>query len=118
MTRRNNSVYLRDILDAINHIEEYLAGVTLEAFQADRMRQDAVVRQIGIVGEASRKLSETFRRDHPGVPWSDAIGMRHKVLHDYFEVDCQTVWDTAREDLPDLRERVTSLLRASVGGTE
>jgi uncharacterized protein with HEPN domain len=61
-----------------------------------------VIRQIQIIGEASRRISPEFLAAHPEVPWSDIIGMRHKVIHDYFEVDWETVWYTATTDLPFL----------------
>jgi len=74
--KHDDTVYLRAILDPILQVENYMDGVTREAFGADRMRQDAAVRQIGIVGEASLKLSGAFRDRHPETPWSDVIGMR------------------------------------------
>lgn len=104
MKKRDDSVYLRDILDAIQQIETYLQDISYEAFCQDRLRQDAVVRQLEIIGEASRRLTEPFRDQHPEMPWQDIIGMRHKISHDYFEADLPTVWDTVKHDLPPLKQ--------------
>lgn len=110
MKKRDDTVYLRDILDAIRQIEIYLQSISYKAFCQDRMRQDAVVRELEIIGEASRKLTEVFRTQHPEIPWQDIIGMRHKIAHDYFEVDLRTVWDTSKSDLPPLKQQVEQIL--------
>ena len=117
MKQRDDGVYLHDIVDAIQQVEAYLDGVDFQAFRTDRMRQDAVVRQIGIIGEASRKLSDQLREERPDIPWADIIGMRHKVLHDYFDVDEQTMWDTVRSDLPKLKQQVLRILQDRTDGT-
>jgi uncharacterized protein with HEPN domain len=111
MKKRDDKVYLNDILDAIGQIEAYLEGIAYESFRQDRMRRDAVVRQLEIIGEASRGLSQTFLARHPEIPWRDIIGMRHKIAHDYFIVDIRVVWDTAKNDLAPLREQVNRILR-------
>lgn len=110
MKRRDDRVYLRDILDCIAQIESYLAGVNYESFCQDTMRRDAIVRRIEIIGEAARQLSSNFRDQHSEIPWSDVVGMRNKIIHDYFDVDWQTVWDTAIDDLPPLKDAVTRIL--------
>lgn len=91
MKKRDDTVYLHDILDAIRQIETYLQDISYDVFCRDRMCQDAVVRQLEIVGEASRNLTAELRAQHPGIPWQDIIGMRHKITHDYFDVDLPTV---------------------------
>jgi uncharacterized protein with HEPN domain len=110
MKKRDDTVYLRDILDAIYQIEEYLKGISHEAFRQDKMRQDAVVRRLEIIGEASRNLTTEFQAQHQEVPWQEIIGMRNKIVHDYFGVDLQTVWDTVEDDLPPLKKWVLNIL--------
>lgn len=114
MKKRDDKVYLNDILDAIGQIETYLEGIPYDCFYRDRMRRDAVVRQLEIIGEASRGLSQPFLARHPEIPWQDIIGMRHKIAHDYFIVDIRVVWDTAKNDLSPLREQVNRILEEGV----
>ena len=114
MKKRDNTVYLRDMLDAIRQIEIYVQDISYDAFCKDIMRQDAVVRRLEIIGEASRNVSEAFLAEHPEIPWQDMIGMRHKIAHDYFEVDLSTVWDTVKTDLPALNARISRILNGDL----
>jgi uncharacterized protein with HEPN domain len=108
---KDDTIYLRHILDAINTIEEYLQGVNEDTFKATQLLQDGAIRQIEIIGEAIRHMSKDIRRIYPEVPWQDIAGMRDKLIHDYFGVDIEKVWDTTQEDLPILKEQVIEILR-------
>jgi uncharacterized protein with HEPN domain len=108
---KDDSVYLRHILDAINTVEEYLQGVNEEHFKATRLLQDGAIRQIEIVGEAVRHMPRDIRKTYPEIPWQDISGMRDKRIHDYFGVDIEKVWDTTQEDLPVLKEQVIRILK-------
>ena len=107
---RDDSVYLRHILDAISRIEEYLHGVDEETFYQHYLVQDGVIRQLEIIGEASKRLSREVRASCPNVPWPDIAGMRDKLIHDYFGVDLEAVWLTARDDIPALKAEVSTML--------
>jgi uncharacterized protein with HEPN domain len=107
---RDDSVYLRHILDAISRIEEYLHGVDEETFYQHYLVQDGVIRQLEIIGEASKRLSREVRASCPNVPWPDIAGMRDKLIHDYFGVDLEAVWLTARDDIPALKAEVSTSL--------
>ena len=107
---KTNDVYLRHILDAIRQIEEYTADTDRAAFDARTMMQDAVVRQLEIIGEASRQLSDDFREQHDDVPWRAIIGMRNRIAHDYLNIDLDVVWDVVQHDLPELKRRVQEML--------
>jgi uncharacterized protein with HEPN domain len=109
--RPDDSVYLRHILDAIERVAVYLVGVDEERFWDEQMVQDAVIRQIEIIGEASRHVSDETRARAPKVPWLDMAGMRNKLIHDYFGVDIGTVWLTATGDLPQLAPDIERLIR-------
>jgi uncharacterized protein with HEPN domain len=108
---KDDTVYLQHVLDAINTIQEYLLGVNEDKFKATRLLQDGVIRQIEIVGEAVRHLSKDIRKTYPETPWQDIAGMRDKLIHDYFGVDIEKVWDTVQQDLPVLKEQVVGILR-------
>jgi len=101
--RRDDGLFLGDILEAIERIESYTTGVGEAAFFDSNLLQDAVIRQLEIIGEAAKRLSPSFRSACPGVPWKDIIGMRAKLAHDYMTVDLQAVWDTVVRDIPALR---------------
>ncbi|MDY6773995.1 MAG: DUF86 domain-containing protein [Candidatus Nanohaloarchaea archaeon] len=100
---KDDTVYLKHIRDAIERIEEYTEGLTEEEFKEDRLVQDGVVRQIEIIGEAAKQLSGGAKDELDDVPWEDVAGMRDKLIHGYFGVDLETVWDTVQEDIPELQ---------------
>jgi len=108
---KDDTVYLRHVLDAINTIEEYLQGVKEDKFKATRLLQDGTIRQIEIIGEVVRHMSKDIRKTYPEIPWLDVAGMRDKLIHDYFGVDIEKVWDTTQDDLPILKEQVIRILR-------
>lgn len=108
---RDEFVYLHHILDAINTVEGYLNGVDEKQFKTTQLLQDGTIRQIEIIGEAVRHVSKDIRKTYPEVPWQDIAGMRDKLIHAYFGVDIEKVWDTAQEDLPVLKEQVAGILK-------
>ncbi|MGB7926017.1 MAG: DUF86 domain-containing protein [Pyrinomonadaceae bacterium] len=108
--RRDQSLYLRHILDSIAQIESYLQGIDEAAFQQNNMVQDAVIRQLEIIGEAVKLLSPELRDEHRQVHWSDIARMRDKLIHGYFGVDIDKVWLTTQDDLPVLKVEVAEML--------
>jgi len=111
--KRDDSVYLRHIRDAIAKIEAYLADVSESDFYKHSMVQDAVIRQLEIIGEAVRHISEELQNAHSEIPWQDIAGMRNKLIHDYFGVDIEKVWLTATEDIARLKAEVLRILQES-----
>jgi len=106
----DESVYLQHMLDAIAKAESYLRGVDETAFKQNSLIQDGVIRQIEILGEAARHVSDALRAKYAHVPWQDIAGMRDKLIHDYFGVDIDKVWLTARDDLPAFKTEIQRIL--------
>ena len=103
--------YLYHILDAIARISEYLRDVTEEDFQRRYLIQDGVIRQMEIIGEATKQLSKELRGKYAHIPWGDIAGMRDKLTHHYFGVDMGEVWLTAIEDIPALKVEVERIVK-------
>lgn len=112
--KRDDTVYLRHILDAINLIEEYLRGVSYDDFMINRMFQDAVIREIEIMGEATKNLSTELRDKYPNIPWKKMAGMKDKLIHGYFGVDLDAVWDTATKDIHELKDKIQKVIESEV----
>lgn len=104
---------LLHILDAAERISSYLSGIDREGFLSNRMLQDAVIRNLEIIGEACVNLTPGFRDDHAAVPWLKASGIRNRLVHGYFDVDLNVVWQTAREALPPFVAQVREILPGS-----
>jgi uncharacterized protein with HEPN domain len=107
--KRRDKDYLADVIDAIQWIVAYTKELTYQQFLADRKTQDAVPRNLQVIGEAVKKLSAPVKRTHPHLPWKQMAGMRDKVVHDYFGINFDIVWAVAREELPPLLPSLTSI---------
>lgn len=105
-------VYLEDILDSIAHIESYIVGFDVTSFAKDDKVQDAVIRRLEIIGEATKRIPKQVRDAHAGVPWRQMSGMRDILIHEYAGVTTKTVWRTITEDLTLLREAVQNIKKA------
>ncbi|MEK7079610.1 MAG: DUF86 domain-containing protein [Patescibacteria group bacterium] len=108
--KKDDSVYLKDIWNAIDKIDRYMKGINLENFQSDDMRQDAVIRQLEIIGEAANKISDYFLKNNKDFPINEAVRMRNFLIHGYDEVDIKVVWKTITDDIPFLKEKIKQLL--------
>lgn len=109
--RLGDKIRLLHVLDAINEIESYLQDVDLELFVKNSMMFNATLRQLEIIGEASNRLSEKLIADNPSIPWARIIGLRNLVIHEYFGIDDFTIWNVVKINLPDLKEKIISILK-------
>ena len=109
MPDRDHSVFLRDIVDAIGKIDRYTAGMTYEEFIQNEMAVDAVIRNFEIIGEAASHVPGAIRAKHPAIPWEKMKAMRNIMIHEYFGVDLETLWKTAKESLPALRAEINGI---------
>ncbi|KAF0145430.1 MAG: hypothetical protein FD156_1000 [Nitrospirae bacterium] len=108
--RKDNLVYVDDILVAIKKINKFCKGIEKEDFMKNELLMDAVVRNLEIIGEASSKLTAPFRERYKGIEWRKIIGMRNRIIHAYDTVNFEIVWDVVREDLPELRKKLKAIV--------
>lgn len=109
--KKDNLVYIEDILKACNQIALYINNVKYEELLENQMMVDAIIRNIEVIGEAANKLDKDFRVQNPAFPFRSVITMRNKLIHNYNEIDFKVVWDTARLDIPELRKMCERLLQ-------
>lgn len=110
-TNRIVDDYLADIVEAIGDICSFVDGLDYETFSTDKKTVNAVIRSLEVIGEAVKKIPEELRKKHPGLPWKEIAGTRDKLIHEYFGVDLQIVWETIQSDLDALEQAVHSLLQ-------
>ena len=107
---RDETVYLRHMRDAARKIQEGVAAHSRETFDADFYFRMGIAHLIQIVGEAARCVPEDIRSTLPEIPWKQVTGMRHRIVHDYINIDFNVVWDTATIDIPELITALTAAL--------
>ncbi len=109
---KRDTTFLKHILDAILKIEEY-ASVGKEKFFATSSWQDAIMRKLEIIGEASKRISEETKLKYPDVPWKKMAGLRDILVHAYMSVDLNAVWEITQQNLPDLKKQIQDILMES-----
>ena len=107
--KKNNQVYIKDMLDSAKQIVRYCRSYDRAKFARSKLVQDAVVRNLEIIGEAAGKLTSDFGNKNPDLPIREAIGMRNLLVHDYNYVDVDEVWKVVKEDLPTLIKQLEKL---------
>lgn len=106
---RGVKLYLDDIEGAIQHIKEYVRGLSFGEFAQDQKTIDAIVRNLEILGEAANNIPEELRARYTEVPWEKMVSMRNKVSHEYFGVDLSILWKTIEEDIPELKRLMAQI---------
>ncbi len=110
--------YLNDILESITDVQEFTRGMTFESFSKDRKTVKAVVRSIEVVGEAANKIPDHILENYPDTPWPEIIGMRNRLIHEYFGIDIEIVWQTIEEDLVPLEKTVRKMISDLYGNMQ
>lgn len=107
---KNDDAYLHHILDSISKIEDFTEDINEKEFKTNELVQSAVIRKIEIIGEATKQISNKTKDKYPNIPWKDIAGMRDKLIHGYFGVDIDAVWDTIQRDIPKLKKDIEKVL--------
>lgn len=105
-----DKVRLQHVMDAIHEIETYLAGASFEQFLENSEKRFATIKQIEIIGEACNALTDELKANYPSVPWKPIIGFRNISIHEYIGVNMRLVWEIAKNDLPELKEKMRRIL--------
>jgi uncharacterized protein with HEPN domain len=112
MKRREYRDYLQDVLDSIDDVASFIGGMSFEEFKKDRKTINAVVRSIEVIGEASKRIPRGLKAKYKGVPWREMAGMRDKLIHEYFGVDVEILWKTAKDDIPPLKNVIQDMMKS------
>ncbi len=109
MSNRPINLLLSDILESIDRVTQYIEGLSFDAFSDDQKSIDAVVRNLEIIGEAANRLPDEFKEKHPEVEWHKVVGLRNRIIHDYFGIDLEIIWQIIHSDLPALRQTLSKI---------
>jgi uncharacterized protein with HEPN domain len=109
--QRDYTDFLNDIYNSINKGIAFINGMSYEDFSKDEKTQYALIRVIEVIGEASKKIPAEIKDQSQDIPWREISGMRDLLIHDYFGVNIQVVWETGKNDLPELKEKIQRLIQ-------
>lgn len=107
--KRDIKVYIDDIFESINFIENYTKGLSESNFYKDTQVQDAVLRRLAIIGEAIKNMPKNFRDNNPEIQWKEIAGMRDILIHQYFGVRLERAWKTIKEDIPGFKKKLKKI---------
>ena len=109
--KRDYKLFIKDIVDAIESIEKFVAGMNFEEFKNDDKTVSAVVRKLEIIGEATKNIPDEIKEKYPKLPWKEMAKIRDKLIHGYFSVDFEIVWKVIKEELPLLKPKIEGILQ-------
>ncbi len=111
MSKRPIDLLLNDICQAIDRIEQYIGNLSFDAFSKDQKSVDAVVRNLEIIGEAAIRLPDEFKEKYSEIEWHKVVGLRHRIVHEYFGIDLEIIWQILQKDLPELKQKIMQIMR-------
>ena len=106
---RELRLFIEDIMESIGLIETYIGANSKEKLDNDQKLKDSIVRRLEIIGEAVKNIPDNFREKYPKVPWKKIAGLRDIIIHTYFDIDSDIVWDIIKKDLPDLKQNIQKI---------
>ncbi|HIH63239.1 MAG: hypothetical protein QT05_C0010G0006 [archaeon GW2011_AR13] len=109
--KRDILLFVEDILGSIINIENFSKGISEEKFIGDELRKSAIIRQIEIIGEAVKNIPESFRKKYPNIEWKKIAGTRDIIIHAYFGVDYEKVWEVVKKDIPKLKKEIQEIIK-------
>ncbi|MEW6534565.1 MAG: DUF86 domain-containing protein [Candidatus Auribacterota bacterium] len=109
-SERNTSIYLHDIITCCNKIQRYVGDISYKSFTTNELLIDAVLRNLELIGEAVKQISPELRAEHNNIEWRKIAGLRDILIHEYFGIDHEIVWDVIRNKIPQLKEDIKQLL--------
>jgi len=106
--------YLQDIFESLEKGEEFIQGLEFEEFKKDEKTIFATIRALEVIGEATKRIPNSLKNRYPDVPWQEMAGIRDKLIHDYFGVNIEVVWNTVKQDLPGLLPQIKRIIEENV----
>src|SRR3989338_2425453 len=108
--KKNELIFIEHINDSIKNVDNFVKGVSKDSFLKNIEKQHAVVRAIEVIGEAVKNISPAFRHKYHGIPWIKIAGMRDRLIHHYFGVNIERVWEVVKDDIPTLKKHIQKIL--------
>jgi uncharacterized protein with HEPN domain len=108
--KRDIRLFVKDIISAMDSIEKFVSGMTIDVLEKDDKTSSAVIRKFEIIGEATKHIPDALRRKHSEIPWSRMSGMRDRLVHAYFGIDYKLVWDAIKLEIPNLKSKLEKML--------
>ncbi len=113
--KKDSLVFIKHIMEAIELIESFSKEINRDVFLEDKMKQSAIIRQLEIIGESSKNIPESYKNRYPSIPWHEMAGMRDKLIHNYFGVDLNLVYDIVKKEIPKLKIKIKRIISENSG---
>ena len=109
--KRDYSLFLKDILSAIDSIEEFIGGLSYDDLLNDDKTSSAIIRKFEVIGEATKNIPDKFRDKHRDIPWKRMAGMRDRLIHGYFGIDFKLLWNAIKIEIPQLKTKLHEIMK-------